>query len=177
MWAPQTKLRSSGFLGCAIPFHTILFVHCATLYKWLEHPGLGKTKHRNRTFIDLIINHFHPFWPSMVSSLCLPYTVIMVLKSVPLYLVSWIFRCFYLVRFYMVSYSLHYTDILIEMFEIYCFSYFSIGTYITDYCHFLYKRSQIYYDLKTMCPLTAWYTYTAPIIIILLPMVLILLLE
>lgn len=70
----------------------------------------------------------------------------------------------------------------------YYFSYFSIRTYITNYCHFLcssseahitvychflYKRSQIYYDLKTMCPLTAWYTYTAPIIIILLPMVLI----
>lgn len=98
---------------------------------------LEETKCRKRTFIDLIINHFHPFWPSMVSSLCLPYTVIMVLKSVPLYLVSWIFRCLYLVILHgFLFFSLCSYIILFEMFEMYCFSYFSIGTYIADYCHF-----------------------------------------
>lgn len=42
----------------------------------------------------------------------MPYKVIKILKSVPLYLVSWIFRCLYLVSYYMVSYSFHYVDIL-----------------------------------------------------------------
>lgn len=30
------------------------------------------------------------------------------------------------------------------MFERYCFSYFAIGTYITDYCYFLCNKSQTY---------------------------------